>query len=114
MRRWNRRAAAVGTAFTLALGQLIISSPAAQAADPVTLNLLTINDFHGRIDTNTVKFAGTVEGLRQGDGASGANTLLIGAGDFIGASLFASSVQQDQPTIDVMTSVRIETQSKAP
>ena len=108
MRRWNRRAAAVGTAFTLALGQLIISSPAAQAADPVTLNLLTINDFHGRIDTNTVKFAGTVEGLRQGDGASGANTLLIGAGDFIGASLFASSVQQDQPTIDVMNELGLD------
>ncbi|HOZ59818.1 MAG TPA: metallophosphoesterase, partial [Nakamurella multipartita] len=87
---------------------MIISSPAAQAADPVTLNLLTINDFHGRIDTNTVKFAGTVEGLRQGDGASGANTLLIGAGDFIGASLFASSVQQDQPTIDVMNELGLD------
>lgn len=108
MRRWHGRAAAVGTAFTLALGQLVISSPAAQAADPVTLNLLTINDFHGRIDTNTVKFAGTVEGLRQADGAAGANTLLIGAGDFIGASLFASSVQQDQPTIDVMNELGLD------
>ncbi len=31
------------------------------AAVPVNLTLLDINDFHGRIDANTVKFAGTVE-----------------------------------------------------
>ena len=31
------------------------------AAEPVNLTLLDINDFHGRIDANTVKFAGTVE-----------------------------------------------------
>ncbi|WP_170285614.1 5'-nucleotidase C-terminal domain-containing protein [Microbacterium rhizomatis] len=73
----------------------------AQAADPVTLNILTVNDFHGRINSNTVKFAGTIEGLRAADGANGANTLLVGAGDFIGASEFASAVAQDQPTIDV-------------
>jgi 5'-nucleotidase len=30
-------------------------------AKPVNLTLLDINDFHGRIDANTVKFAGTVE-----------------------------------------------------
>ncbi len=102
MRRWKRRAAAAGTATVLVLGQLIAVSPPAHADDPVTLNLLTINDFHGRIDTNTVKFAGTVEQLRAADGANGANTLLVGAGDFIGASLFASAVAKDQPTIDVM------------
>ncbi|WP_243075734.1 5'-nucleotidase C-terminal domain-containing protein [Microbacterium sp. SS28] len=73
----------------------------AHAADDVTLNILTVNDFHGRIDNNTVKFAGTIEGLRAADGANGDNSLLIGAGDFIGASLFASSILDDQPTIDV-------------
>ena len=102
MRQWKRRSAAVATAAALVVAQVLVGSPPAQAADPVTLDLLTINDFHGRIDTNTVKFAGTVQGLRQADGADGANTLLVGAGDFIGASLFASAVQRDQPTIDVM------------
>lgn len=113
--RWHhrigRRVAAVGTATVLVLGQLIAVSPPAQAADPVTLNLLTINDFHGRIDANTVKFGGTVEGLRQGDGAAGANTLLIGAGDFIGASLFASAIEKDQPTIDVMNELGLNVSS---
>ena len=41
----------------------IVGLNAELAKPPVTLNLLGINDFHGRIDTNTVKFAGTVEQL---------------------------------------------------
>ncbi|WGD36512.1 ExeM/NucH family extracellular endonuclease [Lysinibacter sp. HNR] len=69
----------------------------------VPINLLSINDFHGRIDSNTVKFAGTVEQLRQQHGD--ANTLMLSAGDNIGASLFASSIQQDQPTIDVLNAL---------
>ncbi|RIJ78528.1 multifunctional nuclease/2',3'-cyclic-nucleotide 2'-phosphodiesterase/5'-nucleotidase/3'-nucleotidase [Nakamurella silvestris] len=69
----------------------------------VDINLLAINDFHGRIDTNTVKWAGTIEKLRQTAGAS--STLLVGAGDLVSASLFPSAVQDDQPTIDVMNEV---------
>ncbi len=76
---------------------------AAPAAATVDINLLNINDFHGRIDANTVKFAGTIEGLRAQGGE--ANTLLLAAGDSIGASLFASSSQQDQPSIDVLNAL---------
>ena len=36
----------------------------AEPAGPVDLTFLDINDFHGRIDANTVKFAGTVEQQR--------------------------------------------------
>ena len=68
-----------------------------------TLNLLNINDFHGRIDANTVPFAGTVEELKAG--APEGSSLFLSAGDNIGASLFASSVQQDQPTIDVLNAL---------
>ena len=72
----------------------------------VDLNLLNINDFHGRIDGNTVKFAGTIEQLRAQYGD--ANTLLGSAGDNIGASLFASSSQRDKPTIDVLNALMLE------
>src|SRR5690606_3131392 len=61
------------------------------------LDLLAINDFHGRIDANTVKFAGTIEELRA---ANPDGTAFVSAGDNIGASLFASALQEDQPTID--------------
>ncbi len=95
------RRVAFGTAVSVAVVAAgVFVGPAAHAA-PVTLNILTVNDFHGRINANTVKFAGTIEGLRAADGANGANTLLIGAGDFIGASEFTSAVAKDQPTIDV-------------
>ena len=69
------------------------------------LSLLNINDFHGRIDANTVKFSGTIEGLRKAAGED--NTLLLSAGDNIGASLFASASQQDQPTIDVLNALEL-------
>ncbi len=72
----------------------------------VDLNLLNINDFHGRIDSNTVKFAGTIEQLRAEYGD--ANTLLGSAGDNIGASLFASSSQRDKPTIDVLNALMLQ------
>ncbi|GAA3586290.1 ExeM/NucH family extracellular endonuclease [Klugiella xanthotipulae] len=73
-----------------------------EAAD-VKLNLLNINDFHGRIDANTVKFAGTIEQLRAENGEN--NSVLLSDGDNIGASLFASSSQRDQPTIDVLNAL---------
>jgi 5'-nucleotidase len=76
------------------------------AAALTSINLLNINDFHGRIDANTVKFAGTVEKLRAEAGA--ANTLFLSDGDNIGASLFASSSQQDQPTIDVLNALELQ------
>lgn len=73
------------------------------SGDAVLLNLLNINDFHGRIDENTVAVAGTIEQLRSIAGAE--NTLLLSAGDNIGASLFASATAEDRPTIDVLNAL---------
>ena len=81
-----------------------INTPAAN--DDATLNLLNINDFHGRIDANTVGFAATVEKLRDQGGQ--ANTLLGSAGDNIGASLFSSSSDGDLPTIDVLNALDLQ------
>ncbi|HEY0186080.1 MAG TPA: ExeM/NucH family extracellular endonuclease [Cellulomonas sp.] len=72
---------------------------------PVDLTLLDINDFHGRIDANTVAFAGTVEQQRAMAEAAGGAAVLLSAGDNIGASLFASAVADDQPTIDVLNAL---------
>ncbi|WP_291042940.1 ExeM/NucH family extracellular endonuclease [Herbiconiux sp.] len=80
---------------------VIVGYDFAAAAEPVDINLIDINDFHGRIDANTVKFAGTVEQLK----AENENSLFISSGDNIGASLFASATQDDQPTIDVLNAL---------
>jgi 5'-nucleotidase len=72
---------------------------------PVELSLIDINDFHGRIDANTVKFAGTIEQLRAEYGDE--NSMFVSSGDNVGASVFASSSQQDQPTIDVLNTLEL-------
>ncbi len=78
-------------------------------ARETTITMLNINDFHGRIAASrpdTKQFFGTIEQQRAaaGDG----NTLVLSAGDNIGASLFASSVQKDQPTIDVLNAAGLD------
>lgn len=78
------------------------------AAGPVDLTLLNINDFHGRIDANTVAFAGTVEQQRAQAEAAGGSAVFLSAGDNIGASLFASAVAEDQPTIDVLNALDLD------
>ena len=83
-----------------------LTAAPAQAADEVTINLLNFNDFHGRIAADTtVQFAGTIEKERATYGVD--NTLLLSAGDNIGASLFASATQADQPTIDVLNALNV-------
>ena len=83
------------------------TSPSAPAADATTvpLNLVGINDFHGRIDSNTVKFAGTIEGVKA---EYPNNSLFVSAGDNYGASVFASSSANDKPTIDVLNALGLQ------
>lgn len=80
------------------------TTTATPAADEnVTLNLLGINDFHGRIaadgdSAGAAVLAGAVDAQR----AENPNTLFVSSGDNIGASTFASASQEDNPTIDAL------------
>ena len=75
----------------------------------VDITLLSINDFHGRIEANGESAGGAVlscavdyyEGLNP-------NTLFVSAGDNIGASTFTSFIQDDQPTIDVLNEIGLD------
>lgn len=78
---------------------------AASATDPIDLQILTINDFHGRIEANfaggeagAAVLAGAVNHFR----AQNPNTLFVSAGDNIGASTFTSFIDRDNPTIDAL------------
>ncbi|GAA3705323.1 hypothetical protein GCM10022377_18820 [Zhihengliuella alba] len=80
--------------------------PLAAAAENVTVDLLGINDFHGRLEEDS--FSGAVgaaklAGAVQAFTAENPNTLLVSAGDNIGASTFTSMSQQDNPTIDALS-----------
>jgi 5'-nucleotidase len=75
---------------------------------PVNLQLLNINDFHGRLESpstaggqpvgGAAQLAGLVDQLR----AANPNTAWISAGDNIGASTFISAIDKDNPTIDAL------------
>ena len=94
------------TSFAI-VGLGLSAAPSAAAPEGTTdITLISINDFHGRIDNNTLKWAGTVEQIVAS--AGGADVAITGAGDLVSASLFASAVQDDQPTIDVMNAIGLD------
>src|SRR6478735_7912158 len=111
MRSKLRRRVAATIAGLAAVGTAVVVAPSGIVhAAPVDITLLNINDFHGRIDSTndlTTKWATTIEQERAID----PQALLLGAGDLIGASLFNSAVQQDQPTIDVMNDMCLNASS---
>ncbi|KEY21679.1 5'-nucleotidase [Bifidobacterium longum subsp. longum 17-1B] len=93
----------VTNGHSLRMGYMATNQPVPAST---TINLLNFNDFHGRIDKNlTVPFAATIKQLK---GEYPDSSLLLSAGDNIGASLFNSSVQQDQPTIDVLNALGVK------
>ncbi|MFC7766091.1 choice-of-anchor I domain-containing protein [Leucobacter soli] len=71
------------------------------------IDILTINDFHGRIDAsglggNGEVGAGGLAGAVDTKRADNPNTLFVSAGDNIGASTFPSFINDDTPTIDAL------------
>lgn len=109
----RRTVAALLGGAVIAAGGLIPT--AAHAADDVSINLVTINDFHGRIENEgpnsaaagIAALAGAVNQFR----AQNPNTLFAAAGDLVGASTFTSFIQDDQPTIDGLNAAGLDVSS---
>lgn len=88
------------------------TAPAHAEAEPVTIDLLSINDFHGRLEASgTVAGAAVLAGMVDSYRAANPNTLFVGAGDLIGASTFTSFIQQDAPTIEALNAMGLDTSS---
>jgi len=80
-----------------------------EAAEPVDVQILATNDFHGRIQSNgseagAAVLAGAVKQLRS----ENPNTTFAAAGDLIGASTFESFVANDKPTIDALNEAGLD------
>ncbi len=84
-------------------------------AGPVTLQLLGINDFHGRLESpgnapdgrpigGAAQLGGLVNQLR----AQNPNTLFVSGGDNIGASTFVSAIDGDNPTLDALNLMKLD------
>jgi len=116
-------ARALAASAVLALGvPLLVAAPAAAVPlgavpdapippDPApasTFTILTINDFHGRLEAaDPAAGAAVLAGAVRSFEASG-ETLVVSAGDSIGASTFTSFIQQDQPTLDALNSIGLD------
>ena len=107
----HQRSPLLAATALLALALTAFSAPVAQAAPvatPVEIDLLSINDFHGRLEAAPpIAGAAVLAGMVDSYRAANPNTVFVGAGDLIGASTFTSFIQQDQPTIDAFNAMGI-------
>lgn len=111
--RRRRLAAVVATTAALALGIAGLGGSAASAADgQVNIDVITFNDFHGRLEagtgTNPSAGAAVLGGLFAKFRAANPNTIVASAGDNVGASTFTSFVQNDLPTIDALNAAKVD------
>jgi 5'-nucleotidase len=115
-----RRAAAFAAGLALVLPGLAGAATSASAADKVTsldptltaVNLLNINDFHGRLDGGSLdgllgkQVACTIESAKTKLGVD--KTAFLSAGDNVGASTFASFIANDEPTIAYLNALQLQ------
>lgn len=111
----RRRRIASGAAFATAgvLVALSVPSTAVAAEGDTTIDIIDVNDFHGRIESEgtavdkaagAAKLAGVVQSYREAN----PNTIFASVGDNVGASTFTSLIQQDTPTIDALNAMDLD------
>ncbi|PYY32330.1 bifunctional UDP-sugar hydrolase/5'-nucleotidase [Curtobacterium sp. MCBD17_030] len=101
------------TTASAAEAPTIAVPPAAAAAGDTTIDIVDVNDFHGRIEsegTTADKAAGAAKlaAVVQAQREANPNTIFTSAGDNVGASTFTSFVQDDDPTIDVLNQMHLD------
>jgi 2',3'-cyclic-nucleotide 2'-phosphodiesterase (5'-nucleotidase family) len=123
----TRPAAGAGDAPVILTATLAKDTATATKTFPVTVKdlspfavqLLTINDLHGKIDQSyplDITGDGKIDGtygridyvasyLRQLEAKNPANTLLIHAGDATGGSSPVSSLNKEEPTIEILNAL---------
>ncbi|MET3196059.1 metallophosphoesterase [Gottfriedia sp. OAE603] len=102
-------------AITMAPLNIFPQSVKADTNGDIHVQLLGINDYHGQLDTwrsikdstgKVVDYSGGIEYLaaylKEREATNPANTLMIQAGDLVGASPPVSALLQDEPTIRFM------------
>ncbi|MFJ4224325.1 ExeM/NucH family extracellular endonuclease [Microbacterium sp. NPDC089695] len=76
---------------------------------PVSIDVVTMNDFHGRIEADgAAAGAAVVAGAVQQFRDENPNTIFAGVGDLIGASTFTSFINDDNPTIDALNAAGLD------
>jgi 5'-nucleotidase len=85
----------------------------AENSREVNLQILSINDFHGNIATTSGAFGGVgradflASNMRAAE-AEADNSVIVSAGDLIGASPLISALFHDEPTIEAMNLIGLD------
>jgi len=85
----------------------------AENSREVNLQILAINDFHGNIATSSGSFGGVgradylATNIRAAE-AGADNSIMVSAGDLIGASPLVSALFHDEPTIEAMNLIGLD------
>lgn len=122
-----RTAARAARATAIAIA-LLAASPvrASEAAVPVAIRLIAINDFHGHLEAGDNRIevpdpaGGSASRLLRVGGAAQLATLIarlragqahhvvVSSGDLVGASPLVSGLFHDEPTIEVMNAIGLD------
>lgn len=91
---------------------IVVGVGSDSAPATVDIDLVTVNDFHGRIEQaapagGIAALSSAVKQIRAGN----PNTIFAAAGDMIGASTFTSFIQQDVPTIEALNAAGLDVSS---
>ena len=98
-----RPTAALGALVIATAGLTALPASATKVGDVVTLDIVGITDFHGALE-QAPYLAGQIDAIKTAN----PDTVFVSAGDNIGGSTYASAIQQDQPTIDVLNAMGLE------
>jgi 5'-nucleotidase len=85
----------------------------AENSKEINLQILAINDFHGNIATTSGAFGGVgradflAANMRAAE-AEADNSIIVSAGDLIGASPLISALFHDEPTIEAMNLIGLD------
>ena len=101
------------TAVGAVAGAALLGAAPAMAAEATVIDVYTMNDFHGRLEAtagasvsqSTAGAASIASAFSTLKSENPENSILVSAGDNVGASTFTSLVQDDNPTIDALNEI---------
>nr|WP_282557624.1 bifunctional metallophosphatase/5'-nucleotidase [Providencia burhodogranariea] len=98
--------------LTLLISGALLAGCASKSTDTVKVQVIGINDFHGALKAPGDGKLGGIESIATLVNqlkAQNSNTIVVGAGDLVGASPLLSSMFYDEPTIEALSAIGMET-----
>nr|WP_278979384.1 bifunctional metallophosphatase/5'-nucleotidase [Providencia alcalifaciens] len=98
--------------MTVLVSGALLAGCATKQTDTVKVQVIGINDFHGALQAPGDGKLGGIESIAtlvKQLKAENDNTIIVGAGDLVGASPLLSSMFYDEPTIEALSAIGLET-----